>query len=78
MMNKSKNDNKEDFEGKEGKIKRNEWRKLISVAFIVITLYLLNVYNVFDYTGYIIGILLVLVWSLIINYIIDKIFSLFI
>lgn len=47
---KEKSDRKDNLESKEGKIKRNEWRKLISIIFAVITLFLLNAYNVFDYT----------------------------
>jgi len=74
----NKNDNKIDFESKEGKIKRNGWRELVNIIFIVITLYLLNAYDVFEHTGYIIGFLLLIVWGIIMNYVIDKIFSLFI
>jgi len=74
----NKNDNKIDLESKEGKIKRNGWRELVNIIFIVITLYLLNAYDVFEHTGYIIGFLLLIVWGIIMNYVIDKIFSLFI
>lgn len=69
---------RDDFENKKGKIERSAWRKLISVCLALITLYLLNVYHVFDYTGYIIGFLLVVVWGILINYFVNKIFSLFI
>lgn len=72
------NDNKTDFESKKGKIKRNNWRKLVNIIFMVITLYLLNTYDVFEHTGYIIGFLLLIVWAIIIDNVIDKIFSLFI
>lgn len=75
--NKEKKDNKDDFESKEGKIERNEWRKLVNIVLAGITLYLLLAYDVFDYTGNIIGVLLVLVWGGIINYIVKKIFYLF-
>lgn len=44
-----------------GKIERNEWRKLAIIIFAGITLYLLLTYNFFDYTGNIIGVLLVLI-----------------
>lgn len=69
---------KNPFESKEEKIKRNEWRKLTNIIFAAITLYLLITYNLFEYTGNIIGFLLVLVWGIAINYLIIKIFSLFI
>ncbi len=76
--NKEKKHNKDDLESKKEKIYRNEWRKLISIIFAVITLYLLFIYNVFDYTGYIIGFLLVIVWGLIINFIVNKVFIFFV
>lgn len=72
-MNKNKG-KKDSLESKEGKIERNEWRKLINIIIAVITLYLMIAYNVFDYTGYIIGFLLVVVWGGIVNYIVKKSF----
>lgn len=75
-MNKNK-DKKDGLEDKQGKVERNEWRKLVNIIVAGVTLYILLAYNVFDYTGNIIGVLLVLVWGVIINYIVKKIFSLF-
>lgn len=71
-------DKKDVLENKEGKIKRNDWGKVVNIILIVITLYLLNIYDVFEYTGVIMGILLVFVWGILINYLVDKIFYLFI
>lgn len=75
-MNKNK-DKKDGLEDKQGKVERNEWRKLVNIIVAGVTLYILLAYNVFDYTGNIMGVLLVLVWGVIINYIVKKIFSLF-
>lgn len=77
-MNHDQNKTNEKFGPKEEKIKRNEWRKLISILLAVITLYLLNSYNVFEYTGIGLGLLIVVVFGLLISYAVDKIFSLFI
>jgi len=77
-MSEDKRDHKNEFESKEGKIERNKWRKLINIIFAGITLYLLLTYNVFDYTGNILGVLLVFVWGGLINYIVKKVFLLFI
>lgn len=78
MPNKSKDDNKDYFESKERKIEVNEWRKLIIIIIAGLTLYLLLTYNVFDYTGNLIGVLLILIWGRIINYIVTKVFAFFI
>lgn len=75
--NEDKKNNKDDLESKKGKTDRNEWRKLISIIFAGITLYLLFTYNLFDYTGYIIGFLIVIILGVIINFIIDKLFYFF-
>lgn len=79
MNNKKENrDSKDGFDSKEGKAERNEWRKLVSVILVGITLYLLLTYDIFAYTGNIIGVLLILVWGLILNYIVNRTFALFI
>jgi len=78
MTNNSKDDNKNYFDSKERRVEKNEWRKLINIIVAGVTLYLLLTYNVFDYTGNILGVLLVLVWGGLINYIVKKVFSLFI
>lgn len=75
--NKDEKENNAGLESKKGKIERNDWRKLISIILAGITLYLLFAYNLFDYTGYIIGLLLVIVWGVIINFIVNKVFYLF-
>lgn len=77
-MNHDQNKINNELESKEEKIKRNEWRKLISILLAAVTLYLLNIYNIFEYTGLGLGILIVAVFGLVINYIVDKVFSLFI
>lgn len=77
-MSEEKRDYKNEFESKEGKIKRSEWRKFISIVFTGITLYLLLNYDIFEYTGNIIGVLLVIIWGVTINFIVNKIFALFI
>jgi len=78
MPSKSKNDNKDYFESKERKIAVNEWRKLIIIIIAGLTLYVLLTYNVFDYTGNLIGVLLLLIWARIIHYIVTKLFGFFI
>lgn len=77
MTNKSKDDNKDYFDSKERRVEKNEWRKLINIIVAGVTLYLLLTYNVFDYTGNILGVLLVLVWGGLINYIVKKVFTFF-
>ena len=76
--NKEEKYNKGYFESAKGKIERNQWRKLINIIFALITLYLLITYNLFDYTGNILGFLIVIVWGGLLNYIVKKLFSLFI
>lgn len=77
MASKNEADNKFYFDSIERKVEVNQWRKLINIIIAGVTLYLLLTYNLFDYTGNIIGVLLLLVWSLVMNYIVRKVFYLF-
>lgn len=78
LMSEDKRDYINDFDSKKKKIERSQWRKLISIVLAGITLYLLFTYDIFDYTGYIIGFLLVIIWGILINYMVNKTFALFI
>lgn len=78
MPSKNKDDNNDYFESKDKKIEVNEWRKLIIIIIAGLTLYVLLTYNIFDYTGNLIGVLLLLIWARIINYIVTKLFGFFI
>lgn len=77
MRKNNKDEFKNEYENKKGKIKRNDWRKLISFVISLIALYILLNYNVFEHTGYVLGLLLVAISGIVINYVIDKIFDLF-
>lgn len=78
MMNNSEEDNKNYFDSKDRRIEKNMWRKLVNIIVAGVTLYLLLIYNIFDYTGNILGVLLVLVRGGLINYIVKKVFAIFI
>ena len=63
---------------KKKKIEMNKWRQLINVILAGIVLYFLLTFNVFHYTGNILGVLLVLIVGQILNLIVKRLFSLFI
>lgn len=64
---------KNEFETQKGKAERSEWRKLINFIVAIITLYLLLNYNILEYTGYIAGFILIMVWGGVVDYIVKKI-----
>jgi len=67
-----------EYESKEGDVKINDLWQLLNIILAISVLYFLNVFDFFDKVGYFIGIPIVIIGIIILNYLLSKFFALFV